>query len=228
MVPLFARDPPVRDAVQPRRPSRAGPHRRPRDLGRGGRAGHPGDQGVRPAPADAAVVHPRRRPTADRGAHEDPHPRPVLGPARGPPADHAGRGHAGGVYAAAHGAITIGELVAFVALYLQLVWPIIMLGWLLALTEEAASACRRIFEVLDTEPTIIDPPSRWRPKRAPPSCSRTSASATTTRASEVLRGVDLELRAGRDDGAGRRGRARARRRSPRSSRGSTTSPAAAC
>ncbi|MDT4919218.1 MAG: ATP-binding cassette, subfamily bacterial, partial [Pseudonocardiales bacterium] len=30
---------------------------------------------------------------------------------------------AGGVYATAHGAISVGELVAFVALYLQLVWP---------------------------------------------------------------------------------------------------------
>ena len=63
----------------------------------------------------------------------------------------------GGVYAAAHGALSTGQLIAFVALYLQLVWPIIMLGWLLALTEEAASASRRIFEVLDTEPTILDP-----------------------------------------------------------------------
>jgi ATP-binding cassette subfamily B protein len=102
----------------------------------------------------------------------------------------------GGVYAAAHDAITVGELVAFVALYLQLVWPIIMLGWLLALTQEAASACRRIFEVLDTQPTILDP---QRPVAA--------ESGTTLvfedvhfrydgAEEEVLRGVDLELRAG--------------------------------
>jgi ATP-binding cassette subfamily B protein len=102
----------------------------------------------------------------------------------------------GGVYATAHGAISIGQLVAFVALYLQLVWPIIMLGWLLALTEEAASACRRIFEVLDTDPTILDPEHP------------VPAEAGTTLVfddvhfryedgeDEVLRGVDLELRAG--------------------------------
>ncbi|MDT4927517.1 MAG: ATP-binding cassette, subfamily bacterial [Pseudonocardiales bacterium] len=102
----------------------------------------------------------------------------------------------GGVYATAHGAITIGQLVAFVALYLQLVWPIIMLGWLLALTEEAGSACRRIFEVLDTEPTILDP--------AQPVPAE---NGTTLRFEDVhfrydgsdvdvLRGIDLEVRAG--------------------------------
>jgi ATP-binding cassette subfamily B protein len=63
----------------------------------------------------------------------------------------------GGVYAVAHGAMTVGQLVAFLTLFLRLIWPIIALGWLLALAEEAASACRRLFEVLDTEPTILDP-----------------------------------------------------------------------
>jgi ATP-binding cassette subfamily B protein len=102
----------------------------------------------------------------------------------------------GGVYATAHGAISVGDLVAFVALYLQLVWPIIMLGWLLALTEEAASACRRIFEVLDTQPTIIDP------ERPVPAETGTTLVFEDVRFRyedgevEVLRGVDLEVRAG--------------------------------
>jgi ATP-binding cassette subfamily B protein len=102
----------------------------------------------------------------------------------------------GGVYATAHGAISIGDLVAFVALYLQLVWPIIMLGWLLALTEEAASACRRIFEVLDTEPTILDP------ERPAPAERGTTLVFENVRfryedgEGEVLRGVDLSIAAG--------------------------------
>jgi len=102
----------------------------------------------------------------------------------------------GGVYAAAHGVITIGQLVAFVALYLQLVWPIIMLGWLLALTEEAASACRRIFEVLDTEPTIVDP---LEPVVAETGTTLVFEDVHFRFADsdvDVLRGVDLELRAG--------------------------------
>lgn len=63
----------------------------------------------------------------------------------------------GGVVAVAHHAMTLGELVAFLTLYLQLVWPIISLGWLLALTEESGTAAQRIFEVFDTPPTILDP-----------------------------------------------------------------------
>jgi ATP-binding cassette subfamily B protein len=76
------------------------------------------------------------------------------------------------------------------------VWPIIMLGWLLALTEEAASACRRIFEVLDTEPTIVDP------QRPAPAENGTTLVFEDVHFRyddsdvEVLRGVDLELRAG--------------------------------
>ncbi len=62
----------------------------------------------------------------------------------------------GGVYAVAHGGMSIGQLIAFVALYLRLLWPIISLGWLLALAQEAASAAQRIFEVLDIRPSITD------------------------------------------------------------------------
>ena len=102
----------------------------------------------------------------------------------------------GGVYAAAHGAITVGELVAFVALYLQLVWPIIMLGWLLALTEEAASACRRIFEVLDTPPTIVDPVAPVPAEQGTTLVFEDVRFRFEDAEDDVLRGVDLEVRAG--------------------------------
>jgi ATP-binding cassette, subfamily B, bacterial len=102
----------------------------------------------------------------------------------------------GGVYAAAHGAISVGELVAFVALYLQLVWPIIMLGWLLALTEEAGSACRRIFEVLDTAPTIVDPEQPTPAENGTTLVFEDVHFRYADADVDVLRGVDLELRAG--------------------------------
>jgi ATP-binding cassette subfamily B protein len=102
----------------------------------------------------------------------------------------------GGVVAVAHHAMTLGQLVAFLTLYLRLVWPIVSLGWLLALMQEAASACGRLFEVLDTEPTITEPTT-----------VRPAGSAATLRFEgvrfrypdadhDVLAGVDLELRAG--------------------------------
>jgi ATP-binding cassette subfamily B protein len=102
----------------------------------------------------------------------------------------------GGVLAVAHGALSVGQLVAFVGLYLRLIWPIISLGWLLAVLQEAASASRRIFEVLDARPTIVDP-------RSPvPAESGTSLRFDGVRFrydgadEEVLRGVDLDIRPG--------------------------------
>ena len=102
----------------------------------------------------------------------------------------------GGVLAVSHGAMSLGSLVAFVALYLRLIWPIISLGWLLALAEEAASAARRIFEVLDAEPTVLDPPE---PVAAESGTSLVLEGVHfgypgSTR--EVLRGVDLTLEPG--------------------------------
>jgi ATP-binding cassette subfamily B protein len=103
----------------------------------------------------------------------------------------------GGVLATAHGTLSSGQLVAFLALYLRLIWPMIALGWLLALTEEAASAARRIFEVLDEQPTIVDPPS--------PKTMRSQARDLEFRQvrfrypdadDDVLRGIDLTIHDG--------------------------------
>jgi ATP-binding cassette subfamily B protein len=102
----------------------------------------------------------------------------------------------GGVLAVAHHAMTVGELVAFLTMYLRLIWPIISLGWLLALTEEAASASRRIFEVLDTKPAIVDP------QTPVPAESGTTLRFEDVRfryadaQADVLRGVTLTVEAG--------------------------------
>ncbi|WP_406040999.1 ABC transporter ATP-binding protein [Micromonospora sp. NBC_00898] len=63
-----------------------------------------------------------------------------------------------GTAAAARGALSIGELVAFVSLQLMLTWPVQSLGWIIANGQEAATAADRIQEVLDTPPTIVDAP----------------------------------------------------------------------
>jgi ATP-binding cassette, subfamily B, bacterial len=63
----------------------------------------------------------------------------------------------GGVVAVAHGGLSVGAFVAFVTLFLRLLWPLIAMGWLIAVTQEAGSAAHRIFEVMDLEPDIVDP-----------------------------------------------------------------------
>ncbi|WP_228389450.1 ABC transporter ATP-binding protein [Cumulibacter manganitolerans] len=61
-----------------------------------------------------------------------------------------------GSAAVGSGAITLGTLVAFVSLFLILLWPIASLGFLVADAQQAATAAGRLFEVLDTEPGIVD------------------------------------------------------------------------
>ena len=59
-----------------------------------------------------------------------------------------------GALAVGKGALTLGALVAFTTLMLQLVWPIASLGHILAMAQESMTAADRVMEVLDTEPAI--------------------------------------------------------------------------
>jgi ATP-binding cassette, subfamily B, bacterial len=61
-----------------------------------------------------------------------------------------------GALAVSHGELSLGGLVAFIALALQLVWPIEAMGYILASGQEAATAAQRIYEIFDTEPAIAD------------------------------------------------------------------------
>jgi ATP-binding cassette subfamily B protein len=63
----------------------------------------------------------------------------------------------GGI-AVAHGELTLGGLVAFVGLLVLLQWPVIDLGWIIALGQEAATAAERIYEVFDEALTVSDRP----------------------------------------------------------------------
>jgi ATP-binding cassette subfamily B protein len=60
-----------------------------------------------------------------------------------------------GALAVGAGTLTLGTLVAFITLMLQLVWPIASLGYILAMAQEAMTSADRVMEVLDTEPEIV-------------------------------------------------------------------------
>ncbi|MFF3851599.1 ABC transporter ATP-binding protein [Micromonospora sp. NPDC002575] len=104
-----------------------------------------------------------------------------------------------GAVAAARGALTIGELVAFVSLQLMLVWPVQSLGWIIANGQEAATAADRIQEVLDTEPAIVDAPHAVDLDRAAVR-GRLAFEGVSFRypgtAAPVLRGIDLTVEPG--------------------------------
>jgi ATP-binding cassette subfamily B multidrug efflux pump len=66
---------------------------------------------------------------------------------------------------ALQGRISVGAFVAF-GLYLgMLTWPLIALGWVTNLFQRGAASMARIVEVLDTAPTLVDPPT---PATLPP------------------------------------------------------------
>src|SRR5208282_3586817 len=52
--------------------------------------------------------------------------------------------------------LTLGGLVAFITLALQLVWPVEALGYIIASGQEAATAAQRVLEIFDTVPEITD------------------------------------------------------------------------
>ncbi len=124
-----------------------------------------------------------------------------------------------GAIATSQHALTLGGLVAFITLTLELVWPIEAMGYILASGQEAATAAQRVFEILDTPPAVVSPPApgaaarasgRGRsggPRRGGPGRPRASTAPARLRFDRVefrypgterpvLRGVTLELEPG--------------------------------
>ena len=103
-----------------------------------------------------------------------------------------------GASGVAQGSVTLGTLVAAVAVMTYLYWPIASIGWLLAEAGNAAAATRRYWEVRDVEPAVVDPPDPL----ALPSPVRGELRVSGVRfrypgaAQEVLSGVDLLVRPG--------------------------------
>jgi len=69
-----------------------------------------------------------------------------------------------GAYAAGHGLVTMGTLVAFITMMLSLVWPIASLGFLLSMTQESFTAANRIAEIFDAPREITNGPSAQTPR----------------------------------------------------------------
>jgi ATP-binding cassette subfamily B protein len=101
----------------------------------------------------------------------------------------------GGSLAVGAGALTVGGLVGFVALFTVLLWPILSIGFLLAQAQEAASACDRIGELLDEPLTVTDRPGLEPADVGTPARLRFAGVgfAYPGAARPVLDGVDLDL-----------------------------------
>ncbi|HYJ26372.1 MAG TPA: ABC transporter ATP-binding protein, partial [Nocardioides sp.] len=104
----------------------------------------------------------------------------------------------GGAVAVNTGALTVGGLVGFVALFTVLLWPILSLGFLFAFAQETASACDRIGELLDAPITVTDRPGVGPAAIGSPARLRFEGAGFTYpgSSSPVLEGVDLDLAPG--------------------------------
>jgi ATP-binding cassette subfamily B protein len=103
-----------------------------------------------------------------------------------------------GALGIAHGTVSVGTLVAAVTVATYLRWPTDSIGWLLAETNQAASACERYWEVRDSLVTITDPE---RPRTLPADgTGHLRLEGVRFRypgaADDVLRGIDLDVRPG--------------------------------
>ena len=81
------------------------------------------------------------------------------------------------------GELTLGELVAFNVYVALLIWPLRMLGQIVAQGQRAAAASRRVAEVLATDPQIVDHPpaaTRCRPRARTATASARCASTRVT------------------------------------------------
>lgn len=103
-----------------------------------------------------------------------------------------------GGYAVAAGSLSVGSVVGAVTVLIYLRWPLDSLSWLLADTGNAVAASTRYWEVRDTAITVSDPP-------APRAAARPVRGAVQLEGvrfqypgvgTEVLRGVDLDIRPG--------------------------------
>jgi ATP-binding cassette subfamily B protein len=103
-----------------------------------------------------------------------------------------------GTFAIVDGSMTLGTLVAGVAIATYLRWPIDSIGWLLAETNQAATASARYWEVRDAEVTITSPPHpRELPANGRGHVRFENVHFAYPGADEdVLKGVNLDLRPG--------------------------------
>ncbi|MFC9508747.1 ABC transporter ATP-binding protein [Streptomyces sp. NPDC057002] len=98
-----------------------------------------------------------------------------------------------GVVQVADGGLSAGTLVAFLSTALALRWPVESIGFLLAMSQEAATATERYFEVMDEE--VEEPGAAGNPASLPGGWARDSASLPEDRAPEVA-GTSASLPAG--------------------------------
>lgn len=100
-----------------------------------------------------------------------------------------------GALAVGEQALTLGTLVAFITLMMQLIWPIESLGVILAMAQEAMTASDRVLEIFDTESSITGGDQELADPRGHLQFHAVSFAFPEAR-QPVLHGIDLDISPG--------------------------------
>ena len=97
-----------------------------------------------------------------------------------------------------NGNLTIGELVAFNVYVVMLIWPLRMLGQIVAQWQRAIAASQRVAELLETEPEIVDEPDAIALPAGPGEVrfENVTFGYSEAQVHPVLDGLDLVIEAG--------------------------------
>jgi len=101
-----------------------------------------------------------------------------------------------GAIGVGRGALTPGELVAFITLMLSLVWPVSSLGIILAMAQEAMTSAARILEIFDTESDIVSGTRTIERPRGHLRFEHVDFAYPGALGEPVLRDVNLDIRPG--------------------------------
>ncbi|MCH8949114.1 MAG: ABC transporter ATP-binding protein [Chloroflexi bacterium] len=101
-----------------------------------------------------------------------------------------------GAYQIDQGALTGGELGAFMLFLIILQMPVRMLGWIVMMFARAQSAGERIYDILDAESAVQEKPGAIEMKDVKGHVRFEDVSFSYNAISPVLRGVDIEARPG--------------------------------
>jgi ABC-type multidrug transport system fused ATPase/permease subunit len=103
-----------------------------------------------------------------------------------------------GGHQAVNGSITVGQFVAFYGYVLMLTSPVRILGIALGMAQRAVASGARVFEILDRAPSMVSPPGA---PGLPDGDGRVElrgvSFAYSDAAEPILRGIDLDVDAGR-------------------------------
>ncbi|HXL95498.1 MAG TPA: ABC transporter ATP-binding protein [Streptosporangiaceae bacterium] len=108
-----------------------------------------------------------------------------------------------GTIAVSRHALSLGGMVAFITLALELVWPVEALGYIIAQGQEAATGAQRVLEIFNTEPGITDPGDIGQDGNHGPFCGggllefRHVSFSYPGAAEPVLREIDLDVEPGK-------------------------------